>query len=228
MDRFAPLREHVAKLPVERIYRTIYDEDLNVVVEGFEPLALETLADFRRADFSGKSVVDMGCNFGFFSFEARRLGARDVLGVDFDPAALEGARILRSIFGLDAVDFMPLDFHERPSPLQGRLFDMVMLVEFIGKGYTRSGRILELLEYVEQFTEKELLLTVRREYDIRADLGMEEDAFLALYPDAPVSQGVFHIMKYVLDFYAPRWQVEIITPPNKGHEKLRKFLRFYK
>ena len=33
-------------------------------------------------DLSGKTVLDAGCNAGFFSFEAKKRGAARVLGVD--------------------------------------------------------------------------------------------------------------------------------------------------
>ena len=36
-------------------------------------------------DLSGQSVLDIGCNGGFYSFEMKRRGARRVVGVDHDP-----------------------------------------------------------------------------------------------------------------------------------------------
>jgi SAM-dependent methyltransferase len=44
------------------------------------------------ADLSGKRVLDIGCNEGFFSIAARDRGADEVLGIDFDPEAIERAR----------------------------------------------------------------------------------------------------------------------------------------
>ncbi len=228
MPRFAPIREHVACLPKERIYRTIYDEELNVVVPGIEPIIPEELEHFGRVDFVSKGVLDLGCNFGFFTFQARRYGAAHVLGVDLDAHALQGARILQHTFGLDAIDFEQVDFDARPNPLQGRTFDLVMLVEFIGKGYTRSGRITHLLSFMETLSHKELLVSVRRDYHVKEDLGMEESALQALYPEAVIESGMFRIMDYVRDFYSPRWQVDVISPPWEGHDKARKYIRFYK
>lgn len=228
MSRFAPILEHVANLAPERIYRTIYDEDLNVVVQGVEPIIPEELDHFSRVDFQGKTVLDMGCNFGFFAFQARRLGAAHILGVDRDEHALQGARIMQSIFGLDRIDFEPVDFDARPNPLQGRLFDLAMLVEFIGKGYTLSGNLPRLLHFFETLSEKELLLSVRRDYDIKNELDSDEASLRALYPEEYVSDGLLRIMDYVHDFLAPRWQVEVISQPFEGHDKARKYLRFFK
>ena len=35
------------------------------------------------ADLSGKTVLDIGCNGGFYSIEMKRRGAQRVLGIDF-------------------------------------------------------------------------------------------------------------------------------------------------
>src|SRR3954452_9509649 len=56
-------------------------------------------AKFRRfaahlpADLSGKSVLDIGCNAGFYSLEMKRRGAARVLGVDSDERYLDQARL---------------------------------------------------------------------------------------------------------------------------------------
>ena len=44
------------------------------------------------ADLTGKSVLDIGCNAGFYSFEMRRRGAARVLGIDTDARYLAQAR----------------------------------------------------------------------------------------------------------------------------------------
>src|SRR5207249_1313277 len=37
-----------------------------------------------KRDWKGKRVLDIGCRDGALSFEAERLGAREVIGIDFD------------------------------------------------------------------------------------------------------------------------------------------------
>src|SRR4051812_45956312 len=44
------------------------------------------------ADLRGKSVLDIGCNAGFFSIEMKRRGAERVVGIDFDERYLAQAR----------------------------------------------------------------------------------------------------------------------------------------
>lgn len=51
---------------------------------------------------AGKSVLDVGCRYGFFCFEAVRRGAKRVLGLDFDPDAIRKARKIEAIEGTGA------------------------------------------------------------------------------------------------------------------------------
>jgi SAM-dependent methyltransferase len=50
-----------------------------------------TLRQLRRLDLKGKRVLDVGCRDGLFSFEAERLGAAEVIGIDncISPGAVE-------------------------------------------------------------------------------------------------------------------------------------------
>src|SRR4051812_10495968 len=53
------------------------------------------------ADLRGKSVLDIGCNAGFYALEMKRRGADRVLGIDFDPDFLAQARFAAEVSGLD-------------------------------------------------------------------------------------------------------------------------------
>ena len=52
-------------------------------------------------ELAGRSVLDVGCNAGFYSFEARRLGAGRVLGIDAQRREVAQARLAAGILGLD-------------------------------------------------------------------------------------------------------------------------------
>ncbi|EJW10369.1 Methyltransferase type 11 [Rhodovulum sp. PH10] len=49
------------------------------------------------ADLTGKSVLDIGCNAGFYSIEMKRRGAARVLGIDSDPDYLAQARFAAEV-----------------------------------------------------------------------------------------------------------------------------------
>src|SRR5215218_8050235 len=53
------------------------------------------------ADLRGKSVLDIGCNAGFYSIEMKRRGADRVLGIDFDDAYLAQARFAAEVLQVD-------------------------------------------------------------------------------------------------------------------------------
>jgi SAM-dependent methyltransferase len=48
------------------------------------PVQAPVLDALRKSDLRGKRVLDIGCRDGLFSFEAERLGAKRVLGIDND------------------------------------------------------------------------------------------------------------------------------------------------
>jgi len=52
-------------------------------------------------DLAGKSVLDVGCNAGFYSVQAKRLGAARVLGIDARQHEIRQALLVRRALGLD-------------------------------------------------------------------------------------------------------------------------------
>jgi len=228
MPRFTRLRELVSGLDPEHVYRTIYDERYQPVIQGTEPLDPQGLDDFRKMNFTGKSVVDLGCNFGFFAFEARRMGARHVLAVDREMKVLEGGALLRDVFGLDGVDFISCDIEVSPNCLTGKTFDVAMLVEFIGKTFVREGFIPRTLAFLETLSNSELVLSVQKSYMIRKELGSTAEAMRLHYPEQYIRGGDVHVLEYVLDFFRGRWKVEMLSDIVEGYEKPRKYLRLHK
>lgn len=79
-----------------RIYQTHGDGEAGMSDSGRK---LERLR--LPADMSGMSVLDVGCNEGFFCAEAVRRGAGKVIGIDFDAPRLEFARAKYGGLGID-------------------------------------------------------------------------------------------------------------------------------
>jgi len=59
----------------------------------------------------GKSVLDIGSWDGYYSFEAERRGADNVVAVEFNPSHARGFKVGKRIIGSD-VDYFILDAHE--------------------------------------------------------------------------------------------------------------------
>jgi tRNA (mo5U34)-methyltransferase len=65
----------------------------------FPAFKWEQIADFIPADLNGWSVLDIGCNAGFYSIEMARRGAT-VTGIDVEPLFLKQAEWAAREFGL--------------------------------------------------------------------------------------------------------------------------------
>ncbi|ABC93103.1 putative methyltransferase protein (plasmid) [Rhizobium etli CFN 42] len=89
-------------------------------------------------DLEGCSVLDIGCNAGFYALEMKRRNAGRVLGIDSDPRYLEQARFAADHFGLD-VEFRQMSVYE-VSKL-GERFDLVL---FMGVLYHLRHPLLAL------------------------------------------------------------------------------------
>ncbi|MGE0653823.1 MAG: DUF1698 domain-containing protein [Alphaproteobacteria bacterium] len=90
-------------------------------------------------DFRGKSVLDLGCADGFFSFEAERRGAARVLAVDYLPLGANGFQTAHRILG-SAVEYRQLSVYDLDPAVIGT-FDIVL---FLGVFYHLRHPLLAL------------------------------------------------------------------------------------
>src|SRR4051812_38865487 len=68
-------------------------------------------ADAIPDDLTGKTVLDIGCNAGFYSFEMKRRGAERVVGIDSDDNYLRQAHFAARVLEMD-VEFQNLSIYE--------------------------------------------------------------------------------------------------------------------
>jgi tRNA (mo5U34)-methyltransferase len=76
-------------------------------------------------DLEGRSVLDVGCNGGFYSIEMKRRGATRVLGIDSDADYVAQARFAAEVSELD-IEFRQLSVYEVESI--GEKFDIVLFM----------------------------------------------------------------------------------------------------
>lgn len=98
----------------------------------------ERIAPLFPADLTGKSVLDVGCNAGFYSFEMKRRGAARVLGVDHDERYLAQARLAAEVTEAE-VEFRRMEAYELGA--LGERFDLVI---FMGVLYHLRHPLLAL------------------------------------------------------------------------------------
>ena len=89
-------------------------------------------------DLAGKSVLDIGCNGGFYSIAIKQRGARRVVGIDSDEGYLAQARFAADICGID-IEFRQLSVYDVAE--LGERFDIVL---FMGVLYHLRHPLLAL------------------------------------------------------------------------------------
>ena len=102
-------------------------------------------------DLRGRTVLDIGCNAGFYSQEMKRRGADRVLGIDSDERYLAQARLAAEVAGVD-IEFRRLSVYQLP--LLGERFDVVL---FMGVLYHMRWPLLAL-DLIHAHVSRDLLI----------------------------------------------------------------------
>src|SRR5438270_11428009 len=103
-------------------------------------------------DLSGKSVLDIGCNAGFYAIEMKRRGAKRVLGIDTDERYLAQARLASETLGFGDIEFANLDVYNVGAI--GERFDLVI---FMGVLYHLRHPLLAL-DLIHDHVARDLLV----------------------------------------------------------------------
>ena len=137
-------------------------------------------------DLSGRTVLDIGCNGGFYSIEMKRRGADRVVAVDTDERYLAQARFAAEVAGAD-VEFRTMSVYELPA-LEER-FDIVL---FMGVLYHLRHPLLAL-DILHDTVARDLLVfqsmlrgsheaaAVRRDYEFNETVQFEDPAYPLMY-----------------------------------------------
>ncbi|WP_114952623.1 TIGR04290 family methyltransferase [Sphingosinicella terrae] len=130
---------------------------------------------FRRfapnlpSDLTGKSVLDIGCNAGFYSIEMKRRGAARVLGIDSDDRYLAQARLSAETLGHEDIEFRRLDVYDVGA--LGERFDVVI---FMGVLYHLRHPLLAL-DLIREHVAGDLLVFQSMQRGSKQLLDVAED-----------------------------------------------------
>lgn len=102
-------------------------------------------------DLTGKSVLDIGCNAGFYSIEMKKRGADRVLAIDSDEDYLKQARFAASVNEMN-IEFRKMNVYEVPQLREK--FDVVI---FMGVLYHLRHPLLAL-DLLHDHVAKDLLI----------------------------------------------------------------------
>ena len=156
----------------------------NLRLRGVQTAPEHFLGDYPRIKFArfrdalpqrlnGMTVLDIGCNAGFYSLEMKRRGAAHVLGIDTDERYLEQARFAAEVEGVE-IEFRRMAVWEVAD--LGEKFDLVL---FMGVLYHLRHPLLAL-DLIHEHVASDLLLF--------QSMHRGSKASLRLAPDYPFSQ----------------------------------------
>lgn len=134
------------------------------------------------ADLRGRTVLDVGCNAGFYAIEMKRRGADRVVGVDADPRYLAQARLAAEVCGVE-IELRELSVYDIAA--LGERFDLVL---FLGVLYHLRHPLLAL---------DRLRLHACRDLFVFQSLLRGSEAVMAVAPDYPFTEeGIFGRPEY--------------------------------
>jgi tRNA (mo5U34)-methyltransferase len=125
-------------------------------------------ADALPADLRGCTVLDIGCNAGFYTFEMKRRGADRVVGIDSDPRYLAQAALAAEVTGLP-VELRQMSVYD-VAALQER-FDVVL---FMGVLYHLRHPLLAL-DLIRKHVADDLLVCQCLQRGPTNDMPVRED-----------------------------------------------------
>ncbi len=176
------------------------------------------LSDIHGLDFQDKSVIDLGCNLGYFCFIVKNAGAAKVVGIDNDARIIRGCTLLKKFYRIEDITFKALDI-----TALGResIFDVGMMIDFIGKHSIISGMLPRFLDVLERVSRQEMILSIRSVYRVDKHLGSDARGLLQKYSEKYVRNGRFYTMEYISDRFMEDWLMEILSPKRTGTVEIK-------
>jgi tRNA (mo5U34)-methyltransferase len=164
-DDAAPLagRPDLSREAIQQRVRELGGWFHNMDLNGVQTAPDHFLGDYPRVKFKGfahavperldgKSVLDIGCNAGFYAIEMKRRGAGRVVAIDSDDDYLAQGRFAAEVTGFPDIEFAKLDVYDVGA--LGERFDLVI---FMGVLYHLRHPLLAL-DLIHEHVASDLLL----------------------------------------------------------------------
>jgi tRNA (mo5U34)-methyltransferase len=182
---------------IERRVAELGDWFHNMDLNGVRTAPWHFLGDYPRvkwerfskaipADLRGRTVLDIGCNAGFYAIEMKRRGAERVVAIDSDPRYLAQARFAAEVLDVE-IEFREMSVYQLP--LLAERFDVVL---FMGVLYHLRHPLLAL-DILHEHVTRDLLVfqsmlrgtaevkPFADDYDFRDTAHFEDAAYPRLY-----------------------------------------------
>ncbi|MFP5258594.1 MAG: methyltransferase domain-containing protein [Acidobacteriota bacterium] len=212
------IRQLLDALGPARVWRPVPAPDGGLLAPGDGCDTADLEHYIGNLDVAGKSVADLGCNLGYFTFMAKRLGAASVLGLDIDPEIIAVAEELARLHQIADVAFLACNFLRQPP---SEPCDMAMLIDFIGRQIISKGRVGDVARAAKIWGKNQLLFTLRPVYRLD-DLPARPETLAAHYPGF-VREGAFFLAETLAQALGPDWSMRYLTDGSfaKGPEERR-------
>lgn len=158
MSDRAPLPEDVIRRRVDELGPWFHNMELGGVwtapehfLGDYPNVKWRRFAHAVPADLTGRTVLDIGCNGGFYAIEMKRRGAARVVAIDSDPDYLAQARFAAEVSGVE------IEFRELSAYDVGALGERFDLVLFLGVFYHLRHPLLAL-DLIHEHVARDLLL----------------------------------------------------------------------
>ena len=208
MELRAELKQLLKSAGPEKIWRPVYDNEKVLLADGHEDMRDGCPRDLSIVDFQGKTVLDIGCNFGFYSFLAKQKGAGEVVGVDIDEWAIKGCRLLQALYGFENMHFSVADFTK---PDFYRVFDISIMINFIGKKLIIDG-IYATLKAAERLSRSTMIISALPHYSIPKHLKGDTETIIRHYSSDYIKNNRFFLVDFLRDYFRDNWDMSIISP----------------
>jgi tRNA (mo5U34)-methyltransferase len=223
LDKLAELKDILKTVGPQNIWRPVVINAVHRLADGIGE-ASDGLADnMCTLNFKGKTVLDLGCNFGYYSFLARRAGARHVLGIDSDARIIRGCEIIKSLNRVDGVTFRAMDIITAGGI---GTFDIGLMIDLIGTQMIITGAAEAVLDSLERLSGKEMVLTLRPRYHIGKKLAGDFQGLKEKYPGDYIRDDYFHAFQYVCNRFKAAWELSSISSQNDPQMEYKQTLHF--
>jgi tRNA (mo5U34)-methyltransferase len=129
----------------------------------------ERFAEALPEKLEGRSVLDVGCNAGFYAIEMKKRGAGRVLGIDSDERYLDQARLAADTLGYSDIEYRNMSVYDVGA--LGETFDWVI---FMGVLYHLRHPLLAL-DLIREHVAGDMMLFQTMQMGSNAVLQVPED-----------------------------------------------------
>jgi Predicted rRNA methylase len=173
VDLYQKNSKHSGYQILPKALKTLIQEDVKQFISRFEQERLDWL--LSQIDFSGKRVLDIGGNTGFFTFEAIEAGAQKVVYVEGNSNHADFVLKAKNILGLN-VDVRNKYF-DFTSDLDNDQMDIVLLFnvihhlgdDFGDQGSSKEEALEKMKEAINYFSDKTNLLVLQMGFCWKGD-----------------------------------------------------------